>query len=398
MERLARLLGGDALSALRARLRRRYAHGQGGDLLTLHGLSSHEREALTGLLGRRDRNARSLRVQLSELDETLRRAGLAQSLRHALTLLDGEIPDLGALRAERERRWQAAFASAGEPRLCALVSASAGRGLIRRLSRSRPDHAEVLLASAARVLARLPVQGVPRSQLAAQALGDAHALDNGQPLATLVLTVLRAEGDARARDTWARVGVLVNEFAKPALALNLDADMDTPAGRLLRSARESGEPVHISLRTLLRAAPRFDVRDRQVFVCENANLLAIAADRLGCACAPLICADGMPSASQRTLLAQLAAQGARLSYHGDFDWPGLTIGNFVMRSFGARPWRFGAADYVTRPGRALAGAPVLASWDAALAPAMLAGGTVLEEEAVAELLLQDLAAESAAGP
>jgi len=36
----------------------------------------------------------------------------------------------------------------------------------------------------------------------------------------------------------------------------------------------------------------------------------------------------------------------RLRYHGDFDWGGLTIGNFVMREFGAEPWRFGKTDYL----------------------------------------------------
>jgi uncharacterized protein (TIGR02679 family) len=389
-ERLGRLLGGEALKPLRTRLRLRFARGQVAELLTLHGLAAHEREALAGLLGRRDRAANSLRVRLCELDDTLRRAGLSESLRHALELLDGDIPDLRAEHDERERRWQAAFAAATEPRLRALVSESAGRGLVKRLSGGRPERAGDLLASTARVLSRLPVQGVPRSQLAAQVLGDAHALDAGQPLATLVLAALRAKEDERDRHTWARAGVLVNEFAKPALVLNLEADPDTPAGGLLRSARAAGEPVHLSLRTLLRAPPRLHVRERPVFVCENANLLSIAADRLGCACAPLVCTDGMPSASQRTLLAQLAAQGARLLYHGDFDWPGITIGNFVMRSFGAAAWRFDARHHLVRPGRPLAGAPVTASWDPALAPAMLAGGYVLEEEAVAELLLKDL--------
>jgi hypothetical protein len=42
-------------------------------------------------------------------------------------------------------------------------------------------------------------------------------------------------------------------------------------------------------------------------------------------------------------LAQLAQ--ARV-YYGDFDWPGLRVGNYVMREFGAEPWRFGVADYI----------------------------------------------------
>jgi Protein of unknown function C-terminus (DUF2399) len=60
----------------------------------------------------------------------------------------------------------------------------------------------------------------------------------------------------------------------------------------------------------------------------------------------------MPSAAQQTLLAQLAAAGAgaRLRYHGDFDWAGLVIGNFVMREFGAEPWRFGATNLSWRDG------------------------------------------------
>ncbi|OWK21018.1 hypothetical protein AJ88_22135 [Mesorhizobium amorphae CCBAU 01583] len=103
-------------------------------------------------------------------------------------------------------------------------------------------------------------------------------------------------------------------------------------------------------------------------MCENPNLLAIAADRWGAGCAPLVCTDGMPAAAQRCLLAQLAQAGARLYYHGDFDWPGLHIGNHLMREHGAEPWRFGAGDYIaavrTAPSVAhpLGGKAVEASW------------------------------------
>jgi hypothetical protein len=45
------------------------------------------------------------------------------------------------------------------------------------------------------------------------------------------------------------------------------------------------------------------------------------------------------------LLSQLAKARAQLCYHGDFDWPGVRIGNHVMREHGAQSWRFGAADY-----------------------------------------------------
>jgi hypothetical protein len=94
---------------------------------------------------------------------------------------------------------------------------------------------------------------------------------------------------------------------------------------------------------------------------------------------------------------QLAQAGACLHYHGDFDWPGLRIGNHVMREWAARAWRFAAADYVDaalispRPGRPLDSAPAVASWDAGLAPAMQGHQLSISEESVAETLLRDLA-------
>ena len=50
-----------------------------------------------------------------------------------------------------------------------------------------------MLAAAQAVLGKLPAAGTPRSRLAAEALGDAHALDSGRPVATVVLAALRWE-------------------------------------------------------------------------------------------------------------------------------------------------------------------------------------------------------------
>jgi uncharacterized protein (TIGR02679 family) len=103
----------------------------------------------------------------------------------------------------------------------------------------------------------------------------------------------------------------------------------------------------------------------------------------------------MPAAAQQTLLAQLAASGARLRYHGDFDWAGLAIGNFVMREFGAEPWRFGAADYLSACGshgvELRDHERVMARWDDRLTDVMSEQGAVVHEEAVVETLLTDLA-------
>jgi len=193
----------------------------------------------------------------------------------------------------------------------------------------------------------------------------------------------------RARDIWAGAGVLVNQLARPALFLNLPVNSASGGGR-------TGEPSYLSLRSLLRSPPAWDVAGRRVFVCENPNLVAIAADRWGDDCAPLVCTDGMPAAAQRTLLSQLATAGAQLCYHGDFDWPGLRIGNHVMRQHNAGPWRFRATDYLAAIQAAsgltqrLDGRAVHASWDDGLTAAMQEHGIAIAEEAVTSQLLADL--------
>lgn len=413
-DRLLRLLGGAELATLRRRLRARCARGSPQDEFTLSRLSARERRALEGLLGRRSRQAGSMRVSLAELSAALSGAGVAASLREALEILDGAIPNLKAAHAALESAWTDAFAGAAVPELVDWLAAPGRRGLVKRLARGEPAVGKRLIESANRVLARLidrsPSRDDPqdaallqlqrsRSQLAAQSLGDAHGLDAGAPVATLVLTVLRRESDPRPRDTWARYGVVVNELAAPVLTFNLLAADATLSGQLLRAAYLSCEPLHLSLRRLLRQPPDWQVADRTVFVCENPEIVAIAADRLGTGCAPIVCTDGMPAAAQRTLLTQLAVAGARLRYHGDFDWPGLAIGNFIVRSFGAQVWRFSARDYMasvdasvaaTVDVRPLQGAMVAASWDPDLAPEMTQRAMAIDEEAAVESLLQDL--------
>ncbi len=426
--RLQRLLGGPALATLRQRLRQRYAPLPAAALpapFRLAGLQAAEHAALAGLLGRPARPAVSMAIDLAEIDLALQRAGLAPSLRAALEALDGPIIDAAQAQAAQNAAWAAQAAAVRQPALAAWLATAAGLGLFKRLARSPGPASAAWLAQANAVLQRLPAAGMPRAQLAAQALGDAHALDRGAPVATLVLAALRqassgGRGDTaepgpsdapdapdvpdapnaadlsevpeRDRELWAAAGVLVNELARPALALNL-ALTD---GRLLGA----GEPCYLSLRQLLRAPKAWGLAGRAVYVCENPNLVAITADRLGPRSAPLVCTDGMPAAAQRVLLQQLAAAGARLHYHGDFDWPGLRIANQVRAVCGGvphwQPWRFSAADYRQAcragTGRPLTGGPAVALWDTALADAMAASGRAIDEEALAETLLGDLAA------
>ncbi len=250
-DRLERLLGGAALAPLRTRLRSRYGRGRDGGIVTLNKLGDAERGALAGLLGRRPSDAGSLRFDIAELDMRLANAGLAPSLRHALELLDGPIVDVVAARAEAARNWETVRALATDSRLATLLADARGLGLLKRLAPQLPAAARIV-GQAQAVLAQLPAAAVARSHLAAQWLGDAHALDPGSPVAAIVLAVLRreraleddSEGEETVRELWAAAGVLVNELARPVLFLNLPGS----------AVGASGEPGYLSLRALMRSA------------------------------------------------------------------------------------------------------------------------------------------------
>ncbi|GAA2206821.1 hypothetical protein GCM10009850_022790 [Nonomuraea monospora] len=137
-------------------------------------------------------------------------------------------------------------------------------------------------------------------RLAAETCADAHALDEGRPLATLALSAARAlsglpyagEGGADARrSAWAAVGVHLDDLSSLVLCLGLAGDDHSPTGRMLSAARAAGEPCVLTLRQLLRhEAP---LRSNLVRICEN----------------PVV----------------VAAGGATFAYHGDFGWGGIAI-------------------------------------------------------------------------
>ena len=391
-DRLTRLLGGAELAGLRQRLRKRYAASQVPvDGFTLGQLTAAERDALTGLLGRRRSNQQSLRLSHEQLDGALRSAELANDLCAALECLDGPIVDTRAARERRQRAWEGLFTESASVALAETLTESRAQGLLKRLAGQDIDTARRLIAHTEAVLARLPAHGIARARLAADTLGDAHALDPSRPVATLIRRVLDGSRQhERMRDLWAEQGVLVNELAKPVVVFNLQANGDGVADQLIAAARTAGEPLHLSLRLLARNTPNW-LSSQTIHICENPEVLAAAADALGARCAPLICIDGQLSAAPRTLLDQLAAAGCGFYYHGDYDWPGITIANGIIARYGASPWRYSARRYAPDHGPRLAGEPVEAVWDAALAPRMGAAGIAVHEESQLDGLIDDLA-------
>ncbi len=407
LARLRQTLATPALDWLVGRLRARMQRGESLEgSIALTGSSPEQRDALDRLLRRKPTRTTSLVVDLGELAHILSQAEICDSLAEAVVALTGPVANRAEVNARRERQWRQAcdgVASrlAERPELLPWLADLQATGLLVRLCGQDPEYAGELLRQAADVAARFPLRGVALAELAAQVAGDSHALDPGRPLGTLVLRAaallagVERTGDAQSRrDAWAGVGVMCDELSGPVLTLNVPGDSESFTGRALRLHAEHGEPYRLSVRQLLRRPPRFDphVAGRTVFLCENVNVLAAAANRLGERSAPLICIDGQPKTASRLLLNLLARAGARLVYHGDFDWPGLTIANLMSRRHNAAPWRMSVESYLAAAdGALLKGRPVAAWWDARLEPAMIDRGRSVHEEQVLDVLLADLA-------
>ncbi|MFW6695742.1 TIGR02679 family protein [Streptomyces sp. MAR4 CNX-425] len=399
-ERLSRLLGDPGLDWLVERARRRMARGEPlTGTVTLAAATAAQRAATERLLGRAPRPGRSLSVRLDEVDAVLRRSRVSPAgLAAAVTALSGPVPPLAEAREREARAWEEAYAP-----LAALPAGLAGwadrirrDGLVRRLART-PDTARQLLAATVSALAALPAAPPrPLPEFAAQTLGDAHALDDGAPLATLVRSGVRAltgfpdgEGAEWRRAAWASAGLLKDALSATVLVLGVRG---TAA---LDALADAGEPTVLPLRQLAGGAPPALAAAPTVYVCENPAVVAAAADAHGAACAPLVCLQGQPSAAALTLLRLLHTSGAGLRYHGDFDWGGLRIAGGLLRRVPWRPWRYTASDYraaaATTPlAPPLRGTPEPAPWDPGLTAALTELGVRVEEESVIDDLLGDL--------
>jgi len=417
LDRLRRVLGRDETRWVIDRVRKRLAAGESlSGRVTLPAATPAQRRAIDTLLGRPPGRGRSLTVPLDELDAVIRRSGLhTDGLEGAVVALTGPVVRRADARAEQEQAWASALAPladvvARRPALRPWFDRAVARGLIKRVCGAPADGAPVV-ASAARLLDRLPVAGIPLSQLANDAAGEAHALDPGRPLSTIVLSAIRhtwwtgatepPSPAQRRRALWDCVGVLTDELSSTVLTLNLP--VRRPAGtdlaRILATAAESGEPVVLTLRQLTRAHGVFG--PGQVYVCENPSVVLAAANVLGPACPPLVCVSGQPTAAAVRLLTQLSEAGCVLYYHGDFDWGGIRIANLLWGRFPVRAWRFDTQSYVdiaSRRSAPLRGRPVTAVWDPDLRATMERHGVRLEEEAVLTDLLDDLAGGAAPGP
>ncbi len=393
----------------RVRERLKLGHGTEGGV-SLGNPTPAQREAFDRFLGRRGSTGARLQVSLGRIERMLRQAELADTLTEAIEAIGGPLVDRRSLREQdllaREEMWRGARehpSVTGRPEIHMWLEELESRGLLRRAANKHGIDEAELLTDALTVVARLPETELQLSVLAADTTGDAHALDTGMPLTPLVLRGAarlagweRVPSDANGRRRlWSETGVLCDPLSCHVLGLGLEPLGDDILARHLREAAEAGEPRRITLRELSRSPLSFSSGD-EVWVCENATVVAAAADRLGARCAPLVCTEGVPSSAVMQLLRAIVRDGAKLRFHCDFDWGGVRIGNQLVESVAAQPWRFDALRYQAAIDSgvggilALSGEPTNARWDPKLGNAMREVGTSIFEESLVDELLDDL--------
>ena len=339
------------------RLQRNGLRPQG--TVRLDGLDRDERHALAGLLGRpvADDGSRSPRRPRPAPPRQRRRAGLvaaAERLRGPLVDRPGRrqaraeatarVWAAGRATPRRARAWPRRRGSSPGSRSCAAPG---------RWGASRPERAERALATAARCAAALPAPHRRRALRPGRA-GVARLRRRPRARRRHAARRRRAAGGGGHRrhavsvDSGGAAGAVAARWA--CSPTRCPRPRSPPASA--RPARTSwlddrtdaGWESHLTLRDLRRldlAVPAGGVRVR---VREPAGARG---GRSTPAVGARSCA---PWASRRSwsrpLLERLAAAGAELRYHGDFDWPGITIANVLVGTHRCRPWRFGAADYV----------------------------------------------------
>ncbi|MDN5854010.1 MAG: TIGR02679 family protein [Actinomycetia bacterium] len=437
---LERLLGVPEMAWLVERVRTRIVAAGGAPLsgvVRLNEPTAAQREAAVKLVGRPKRAASTVRVDLAEVEEILRRGPWPTGLADAVETLSGPVIDHRAERVRAAAAWDRArhglVASAERfPRLVAWWDSWCADGGLKRAARAEasrtsretsPVVGAELVRTVACVLDELPASGEPLAVLARRVVGDAHALDESRPLGRLAASVVEAAfqpattssgtGGSR-REAWAAAGVVLSTVASTVLSLGVPGaagDNDrSPAARATATALEAMRTARTPMLLTLDQARSGGIGslavDGIVHVCENPTVVEVVAERWARASSlaasgaehpVLVCTSGQPSAAVLELLNHLMESGAQCRYHGDFDWAGLRIARFLSERIPWTPWRYAAADYRAAirdgaPSLHLSGRPAESPWDPALASVMTERGLAVEEEAVAELLAADVLA------
>ncbi|MEW2221662.1 TIGR02679 family protein [Streptomyces sp. NPDC006990] len=410
-------LAGPGLTGLWAAVRKRLEGNglQATGALRLSSLTHQEREALSLLLGR-TLTGTAVTVRLDQLDARLRTSSARCGLVEVLNALGPPLVDRRAARtqaqARRDQVWSSFASALGSSPLTSVEWSRPWFEALRRAGIPKGVEPEIAVRTLHQAVHILTLLFSPdgssrtrgRGELAAETTGTAHGLDDGAWLTRLVLRGIALahgtelpEDAAGRRALWRLAAVTPDEVSSTVLSYGLRPEGSSWREQALRERSAHGAETHLTLRDLCHTTLSIPP-DTLVRICENPRVVEAAADA-GCT-KPVVCTSGNASTAVLTLLDTLATAGCAFAYHGDFDWPGITLANRIFGRYAALPWRMSADDYERLvahtnaqgiPQLSLAGLPVAADWDPNLAHAMTALNVALHEEVTLDVLVKDLA-------
>lgn len=199
---------------------------------------------------------------------------------------------------------------------------------------------------------------------------------------------------AARRELWTVLEVTPDLVSGTVLAWGLRPPGHDLWSEMMRQRAHLGTVTHLTLQELRGPAAGVQLAEpgSLMSVCENPQVLQAAA-RAG-APSPLLCTSGNPASVGWQIVRELLGSSVRLRYHGDFDWPGVTIAGRLYAN-GVVPWRMQADDYFSAVAMlpadsrlGLEGVPVATPWDPRLAAAMHEQ-QVAVQESLLEVLLPD---------
>ncbi len=376
--------------------------------ITIGDLNADERYAMGELTGRAP--GPTGRIDLAAVDAALRASPAGIGLLAILEALGGPVEDRRAVRnAQAARRAQVrdTFATAiADSKLAltnwadTLVDDLARAGLLARVD-DPPRTAAHTTAALEELLDRISnndsSQPLLRTVLAARTCGDAHGLDDDRIEMLIVqrgLALATAQPSPRSRaerrSLWDAAGILADDISDTVLLAGIRPTGPGPLAAGLRDRAARALPAHLTWRDL-QTEDCTCARDTAVYICENPSVISVItrADIT----APMVCTSGSPTTLVIAYLDRLAAVGARLSYRGDFDWPGISIANRIVSRYGCDTWCYDADTYLRHAHSrmpALVGTPVHPIWDDHLSNAMSRRGVALHEEALCDTLIDFL--------
>ena len=312
-------------------------------------LDSAARLTLNTLLGRRQPPKR---VRLAALEDALVAYGLGETLCEQLTRL-GFPPsaEKRQRRADRLRVQQAherlasAAAEWPEPWADAWAVDIRASGLLARLDATQAEDLAFKVRAFLDHVEASHHACESRGDTAARLFATAHDLDPDTKLAKAVLRALRHKhGELADQDLWACAGIRDTEVSNTVLVWRLPAVGTGTTDRMAQTATVGGIAMHFNLMGLANHPPQLDSLE-PVLVVENPRIVEAAAERNFPYC--VIAASGWPGRAVTALLTQLSEQGARISYHGDFDSTGLDICRHMVQLHGCIPFQMSTPDYLS---------------------------------------------------